>query len=138
MRAEATADMRVDLDWEYDMGRHAISHFNIHRDADPTCRPELINCLGQAPAKRFIDMPRLHHGGWIRKTLEPDTVYHYRIVPVDRYNNMGPPSEPIEARTPRPEQENLVPLKVEGLRAVLVSPIMSFNVVNMIFRTPRE
>ncbi len=36
------------------------------------------------------------------------------------------------------EQKNLPPVKVEGVRAILVSPITAFNFVNILFRTSCE
>ena len=64
--------------------------------------------------------------------------YYYRIVPVDRYNNPGTPSNVATVTALSSEQANLPPVAVEGLRAILVSPISSDNFVNLLFRTACE
>jgi len=54
--------------------------------------------------------------------LEPGTTYYYRISVVDRWNNEGALSETMAVTTLAPGEKNMVPLRVEGLRAILVSP----------------
>jgi len=130
--------MQIELNWKCDMKQNHISHFNIYRDTDKSCRPELLNFIGQTARVSFTDKPTLNHGGWIRKTLEPNTAYYYRIVAVDRYNNTGTPSEPVKVTTLSTGQKNLPPVKVEGVRAILVSPITEHNFINVLFRTSCE
>jgi len=137
-QALATADMRVELKWECDLDKERLSHFNLYRDTDAQCEPTLLNLVGQTSSTEFTDMPRLNSGGWIRNTLEPKTTYYYRVVVVDRWNNLGPPSAAVRVTTLSPKQKNLPPLKVEGLRAILVSPISAHNFVNLLFRTACE
>ncbi len=138
VRATPTADMQVALDWTSGMDPDRTSHFNIYRDTEESCRAEKLNFIGQVAALRFVDQPTLNHGGWIRKTLEPETTYYYRVVAVDRYNNAGPPSRPARVTTLASSEINLAPMKVEGLRAILVSPIAAHNFVNLLFRTSCE
>jgi hypothetical protein len=57
---------------------------------------------------------------------------------VDRWNNEGPLSIPVAATTLKSDQKNMVPLRVECLRAILVSPISPQNFVNLLFRTSCE
>jgi hypothetical protein len=78
-------------------------------------------------------------GGWLRSCLNPNTTYHYRIVPVDRSNNPGAPSAVAEVTTLASAQANLPPVAVEGLHPVLVSPeSQEYNFVNLLFRTSCE
>jgi hypothetical protein len=60
------------------------------------------------------------------------------VVPVDRANNPGAPSLVAGVTTPTAEQANLSPVAVEGLRAMLVSPITRDNSVTWLFRTACE
>ena len=89
-------------------------------------------------AATFIDQPQLNYGGWINNRLEPATTYYYRVAAVDRWNNEGPLSAPFAATTLRSDQKNMAPLRVECLRAILVSPISPQNFVNLLFRTSCE
>jgi chitodextrinase len=57
---------------------------------------------------------------------------------VDRWNNEGPLSAPFAATTLKSSQKNMSPLRVEGLRAILVSPISPHRFVNLLFRTSCE
>jgi hypothetical protein len=70
--------------------------------------------------------------------LEPGTTYCYWIAAVDRWNNRGPLSPAVAATTLRQSEKNMVPLKVECLRAILVSPLTSDNFVNLLWRTSCE
>jgi hypothetical protein len=136
IQARAIADMQVELSW-LSPGSD-ISHYNIYRDTQEKCEPQLLNLVGQAPAPKFTDRPRLNQGGWIRNTLEPATTYYYRVVPVDRWNNPGAPGTTAKVTTLTSQQKNLPPVKVEALRAILVSPISKDNFVNLLFRTACE
>ena len=138
LKAVAKADMQIDLKWKYKDRKKQISHFNVYRDKKPACEATLLNLVGQTASDRFTDQPRLNHGGWIRKTLEPDTAYYYRVVAVDRYNNVGTASKSVKVTTLKANQKNLVPIQVEGVRAILVSPITEYNFVNLLFRTSCE
>jgi len=136
LAAKAVADMQVDLSWTA-QGKD-ISHFNLYRDTQPDCAPTLLNFIGQSAGDSFSDRPRLNHGGWIRNRIEPDTTYYYRVISVDRHNNPGAPGGVVKVSTLKTEQKNLPPVRVEGLRAILVSPIAKFNFVNLLFRTSCE
>ena len=138
VNAVAVADMQVELNWKNEMKQNHISHFNIYRDTNKSCNPELINYIGQAAGISYTDKPTLNHGGWIRSTLEPESTYYYRVVAVDRFNNTGIPGEPVKVTTLNTKQKNLPPVKVEGVRAILVSPITAHNFVNILFRTSCE
>jgi len=137
LNAKAVADMQVDLSWQNDDKN--VSHFNIYRDTNPDCTPTLLNFIGQSSNNKFIDRPRVNIGGWLRSCLSPKTTYYYRIVPVDRLNNPGPPGGVAMTTTLSSDQVNLPPIAVEGLRPILVSPISKkFNFVNLLFRTSCE
>jgi hypothetical protein len=136
LHAEATADMQVSLRWSCDLPH--ISHFKIYLDTRPDCPATLLNFVGQSATLTFVDQPRLNSGGWIRNRLDPETAYHYRVVPVDRWNNPGPAGMTAAATTLATVQSNLAPSRIEGLRAVDVSPISKFNFVNLLFRTACE
>jgi hypothetical protein len=135
--ANAVADMRVDLSWQSD-GRE-ISHFNIYRDTRQECTPTLLNFIGQSTINSFIDHPQVNIGGWLRSCLSPKTTYYYRVVPVDRVNNPGTPSNVVIITTPGSELVNLPPETVEGVRPILVSGLSTeYNYVNLLFRTSCE
>jgi hypothetical protein len=133
LAAKAVADMQVDLSWN---GKG--SHFNIYRDTQPDCAPTQLNFIGQSATGTFTDQPRPNIGGWLRSCLAPKTTYYYRVVSVDRANNPGMPGAVATVTTPATEQANLPPVAVEGVRAILVSPISKDNFVNLLFRTSCE
>jgi len=134
--AKAVADMQVDLSWQH-AGQN-VSHFNIYRDTNPECAPTQLNFIGQTATGSFSDRPQVNLGGWLRSCLAPKTTYSYRVVPVDRSNNSCKPGAIVTVTTPAAEQANLPPVAVEGLRAILVSPISKDNFVNLLFRTACE
>jgi hypothetical protein len=134
--AKAVADMQVDLTWQ--STGQPISHFNIYRDTNPECAPTQLNLIGQIATGSFSDRPQVNPGGWLRSCLRPKTTYYYRVLPVDRANNPGAPSGAITVTTPASAQADLPPVEVEGLRAILVSPISQDNFVNLLFRTACE
>ena len=136
IEARAVADMQVNLSWQ-PSGKD-VSHYNIYRDTLPDCTPTQLNLIGQSATGNFSDQPRMNLGGWLRSCLDPKTTYYYRVVAVDRYNNRGAPSAVAAVTTPSSGQANLPPLAVQGLRAILVSPITNDNFVNLLFRTACE
>jgi len=136
LSAKAVADMQVDLNWTSE-GKN-VDHFNIYRDTHAECAPTQLNFIGQSATGSFTDLPRVNLGGWLRSCLDPKTTYYYRIVPVDRANNPGAPSAIATVTTPDSTQGNLPPVAVEGLHAILVSPISKDNFVNLLFRTACE
>jgi hypothetical protein len=103
------------------------------------CTPTQLNFIGQSTSSSFSDRPQVNIGGWLRSCLNPKTIYYYRIVPVDRFSNPGSPSAVVTTTTPASERVNLLPVAVEGVRPILVSPISEkFNFVNLLFRTSCE
>lgn len=136
LSAKAVADAQVDLSWK--SGGQTVSHFNIYRDTKPDCTPRQLNFIGQTITCNFTDRPRVNLGGWLRSCLSPKTTYYYRVVPVDRVNNLGTPSDAAPVTTLSSTKANLPPIAVEGLRAILVSPISKDNFVNLLFRTSCE
>jgi chitodextrinase len=133
------SDMQVEIAWAADpraAGR--ISHYNVYRGSGPDFQASLCNLVARPAAASFVDQPRLLYGGWINNRLEPATTSYYRVAAVDRWNNEGPLSEPFAATTLKSSQKNMAPLRVEGLRAILVSPISPHNFVNLLFRTSCE
>jgi hypothetical protein len=137
LAAKAVADMQVDLSWRHTGGN--VSHCSIYRDTSPECAPTQLNFIGQSASGSFTDRPQVHPGGWLRSCLAPSTTYHYRVVPVDRANNPGPPSAFVAVTTPSSDQANLPPVAVEGVRAILVTPLNKrLNFVTLLFRTACE
>jgi fibronectin type 3 domain-containing protein len=134
--AKAVADMQVDLSWRHN-GQN-VSHFNIYRDTSPECAPTQLNFIGQTTADNYSDRPQVNPGGWLRSCLAPKMTYYYRVVPVDQANNPAKPGAVVTVTTSAAEQANLPPVAVEGLRAILVSPISQDNFVNLLFRTACE
>jgi chitodextrinase len=133
------SDMQVEISWSSD-SRTAkrISHYNVYRGSQPDFQPSLLNLVARPASASFVDQPQLHYGGWINSRLEPATTYYYRVASVDRWNNEGPLSAPFAATTLKSSQKNMAPLRVEGLRAILVSPISPHRFVNLLFRTSCE
>ena len=133
------SDMQVELSWAVDpRAATSISHFNVYRGTQPGFQPSLLNLVERPVSSSLLDQPQLHYGGWINNRLEPDTTYYYRVTAVDRWNNEGPLSGPLAATTLRSAQSNMVPRRVEGLRAIIVSPLSPQNFVNLLFRTSCE
>jgi hypothetical protein len=138
IKALATADMQVELAWDSREKDDQISHYNIYRDKSPECEVNQLNFLGQSTSASFTDRPQLNHMGWIRMVPEPNTEYYYRIVAVDRLNNVSEASEAFKVKTLRTDEKNLLPLRVEGVSTVLVSPLTPHHFVNVLFRTACE
>jgi hypothetical protein len=139
LQANPRSDMQIELSWAVEpraAGR--ISHYNVYRGAQPDFEPSLLNLVARPATASCLDQPQLHYGGWINNRLEPATTYYYRVAAVDRRNYEGPPSAPVAATTLRSDQKNMAPLRVECLRAILVSPISPHNFVNLLFRTSCE
>ena len=70
--------------------------------------------------------------------LSRNTTYYYRIAPVDRWNNRGPVSPAVAAKTLLTSEKNAVPIQVQALRTILVSELTPQNYVNLLFRTAPE
>lgn len=85
-------------------------------------------------------VPRLHVRGrdLSKAKLLHTSRYYYRIAPVDRWSNEGPPSAPIAVKTLRSREKNAIPLQVKALHAILVSELTPQNYVNLLFRTNPE
>ena len=133
------SDMQVEISWPTDpRAAKRISHYNVYRGSRPGFQPSLLNLVARPAAASFVDQPQLHYGGWINNRLEPAMTSYYRIAAVDRWNNEGPLSAPFPATTLKSSQKNMTPLRVEGLRAILVSPISPHNFVNLLFRASCE
>jgi hypothetical protein len=133
------SDMQVELSWVVDpRAAKGISHYNVYRGSQPDFQPSLLNLVARPASPALVDQPQLHCGGWIDNRLEPGTTSYYRVSAVDRWNNEGPLSMSVAATTLKSDQKNMVPLRVECLRAILVSPISPQNFVNLLFRTSCE
>jgi hypothetical protein len=136
VKAQAVQDMQINLLWN-SAGKNA-AHYDIYRDTDSNCNPVPLNWVGQTDTNLFTDMPYSYPGG-LRNTLEPETTYYYRVVPVDRNNNIGMPSLIAKATTLSTKVKNLPPLKVQSVVPILVSlRSPQFNFVNLMFRTAVE
>jgi hypothetical protein len=115
-----------------------VSQFNVYRGSTQDFQPSLLNLVGSPTSTSYTDRPQLNYGGWINRRLEPDTMYYYRIAPVDRWNNQGPVSPPVAAKTLLTSEKNAVPLQVQALRAILISDLAPYNYINLLFRTDPE
>ena len=139
LQAQPQSDMQVGLSWSAAPGAaERISHYHVYRGTRPDFQPSLLNLVARPASASVLDQPQLHYGGWINNRLEPDTTYYYRVAAVDRWNNEGPVSAPVTATTLSSSEKNMPPLRVECLRAILVSPISPQNFVNLLFRTSCE
>jgi hypothetical protein len=139
VRATAQSDMEVALAWlAAPAGPGAVSHYRVYRGAQPDFQPSPLNLVQRSPDISCVDRPQLHYGGWINNRLEPATTYYYRVSAVDCWNNESVASPPVAVTTLSSTDKNMMPLRVEGLRAILVSPLSRFNVVNLMWRTNCE
>ncbi len=139
LKASPVSDMQVDLSWHVEARQAGrIDHYHIYRGTTADFRPALLNLVARPAATRCTDEPHLNYGGWLSNRLEPETTYCYRVSVVDRWNNEGPLSPVVAATTLRSSEGNAVPSGVEGLRAILVSPLTRHNYVNLLFRTSCE
>jgi hypothetical protein len=135
VEARAISDMQVQLAWAPQPG---AGQYRIYRGDTAAFKPSLLALVGRSGSTGWVDQPQLNYGGWINNRLQPGTTYYYRVTAVDRGNNEGPASDAIVVTTLSSAEKNMPPLKVEGLRAILVSPIAPFNFVNLLFRTSCE
>ena len=139
VQAKALSDREVELSWSADPSQAgSVSHYNVYRSTKPDFHPSLLNLVARPAQPVYTDRPQLNYGGWINNRLEPDTVYYYKISAVDRWSNEGPLSAPVRAKTLTTAEKNAVPLQVQALHAVLVSPLTDHNYVNLLFRTDCE
>jgi hypothetical protein len=139
LEAKPASDAEVKLSWHSspdEAGR--VSQFNVYRGPTQDFEPSLLNLVGSPTSTSYTDRAQLNYGGWINRRLEPDTTYYYRITAVDRWNNQGPVSPPVAAKTLRTSEKNAVPIQVQALRAILISELTSDNYVNLLFRTNPE
>ena len=135
LAATAISDMQVKLAWQ---PQAQISHYRIYRGSTLDFKISPLHLVGRCVNTEWLDQPQLNYGGWINNRLEPKTAYYYRVAPVDRANNEGPACAPVAATTLNSQEGNMIPLRVQGLRAILVSPLAPFNFVNLLFRTSCE
>jgi hypothetical protein len=136
--AEPVSDMEIQLSWQAEvLASQKISHYHVYRGTTADFQPTLLN-LVQRPTSSCIDRPQLHYGGWINNRIEPNTTYYYRVSAVDHWNNEGPVSPAASVKTKNSSEKNMLPLQVECLRAVVVSPIAPFNCINLLWRTNCE
>lgn len=131
--------MQVSLKWTADQKTaRQISRYNVYRGTKEDCKPTLLNLVARVPNAEYLDQPQLHIGSWINNRLEPQTTYYYRIAAVDRGNNQGPLSAAVKVRTLKSSEKNMAPLRIESVKAILVSPLSSYNFVNLLWRTSCE
>jgi hypothetical protein len=98
----------------------------------------LLNLVQRPTAPSCTDRPQLNYGGWINNRLEPETNYYYRVAAVDRWNNQGPLSAAAAVTTLKSSESHRLPLRVECLQAIPVSPLTTYRFVNLLFRTNCE
>ena len=133
--ATAISDMQVKLTWP---SGPEPAYYRIYRSETASFEPSPLQLVGRASSREWVDQPQLNYGGWINNRVEPKTTYYYRVARVNRMNQEGPASAPVAVTTLDPGEKNMLPLKVEGLRAILVSPLAPLNFVNLLFRTSCE
>lgn len=139
LAAKGVSDMEIALTWQVDPAvAKELSHFHVYRGATADFRPSLRNLVQRPVSTTCVDRPQLNYGGWINNRLEPETAYYYRVTAVDRWNNESPVTGPVQATTLKTREKDMVPLPVECLRAVFVSPLTPYRSVNLLFRTNCE
>ncbi len=139
METKPRSDMEIEVSWRVEPDQAAqISHYNVYRGSEASFKPTLLSRVGTPAASTYLDRPQLNYGGWINRRLEPDTTYYYRVAAVDRWNNEGPVSPAVAGKTLKTGERNAVPLRVEALRAIVISPRTPHNFVNLLFRSSPE
>jgi hypothetical protein len=139
LEARGLRDMEVQLNWQAETDTDSrISHYDIYRGTTEDFQVGLENWVGRSMQSTHIDRPRLHYGGWIDNTLQPDTTYYYRIRPVDCWNNFGSVSAVTRATTLKPTENASAPARVQGLYVVSVSPVTRHNYLALWFYTNCE
>ncbi len=138
LAAQTLSDMEVALAWKAPPAGDPLSHYHVYRSTKADFEPNALNLVQRVSETSCTDRPQLHFGGWINNRLEPKTTYYYRVAAVDRSNREGPLSPAVSATTKEPREKNLLPLQVQCLRAVPVSPLSRFNAVNLLWRTNCE
>ena len=135
LRGQALSDRQVQLQWT---GQPAASRYHVHRGLTADFKPTLLNLVARPAVPEYVDQPRLHTGGWINNRVEPQTTYYYRIIAVDGGNQAGQHSEAVAVTTLASTVKDMTPLPVEGLKAILVSPLSDDHLVNLLWRTSCE
>ena len=138
LAGRAISDMEVALSWTAPSAADSLSHYHVYRGTKPDFRPGLLNLVDRPAEASCVDRPRLYYGGWINNRLEPATTYYYRVAAVDRWNREGPASPAVAVATMKPSEKNMLPMAVERLIAIPVSPISHRNAVNLLWRTNCE
>ena len=139
LTASPVSDMEVALSWQPDAARKGTRATTTSIAARrPVSSPTLLNLVERPAAASCTDRPQLNYGGWINNRLEPETTYYYRVAAVDRWNNRGPVVRGRGRHDAEIGQKHMAPLRVECLRAILVSPIAPYRFVNLLFRTNCE
>lgn len=139
MKVEPVSDREVRLTWQVDANdAQRLSQYRVYRGTTPDFRPSLTNLVQRPATMSCADRPQLNYGGWINNRLEPGTTYYYRVAAVDRWNNEGPISAPVRVTTLKSAVKDSPPLRVEGLRAFVVSNVGPYNYINLLWRTNVE
>ncbi|MBN2294645.1 MAG: hypothetical protein JXM70_19610 [Pirellulales bacterium] len=134
LQAEAISDMQVNLKWNADrQTRESLCRYLIYRGKTPDFPLTMRHYVDSTAQSNWIDKPRLDIGGWISSCLLPKTAYYYKIVPLDRNNRRGPPSESVAVRTLSSTQNNRRPEQVQGLHVFQVSPLEKCNFLTLWF-----
>jgi hypothetical protein len=135
----STADRQVELHWEAQgLGAANVAYYQVYRGKESGFKPGLKTYVDNTEETGFMDHPELHIRGWQDNLLEPETPYHYRVIPVGKDSRKGEPSDEITVTTLATTEKNLEPARVEGLLATLVSPVTEHNYVGLYFYTNVE
>lgn len=137
VRSKALSDKRILLKWKTDE-TDKLSYYAIYRSESPDCLVCPYNYVGSTESTSYEDCPHLNYAGWPSNDLQPDKTYYYRICPIDRYNNLGEPSEIVACKTLTSKEKNEEPNKVQGVYAIHVSPLAPENYVTLFFYTNIE
>jgi len=137
LTATAVSNAEIKLDWVWDNSSE-VSHFKVYRSQDAACKASALNFIGTTEGRTYLDKTELNFGGWGHMRLDEDTRYYYRVVPVDRFNNQGKVSEVIECTTLPTSVADALPMKVQGVYTVHVSPLAPENYINLWFYTNYE
>ncbi len=135
--ARPLSDLSVSVTWEPVPG---AAFYRVYRTEAEDAVPTPLHLVALTHDCGLEDRTKNHGGGWMANRLKPETRYFYRVEAVDTRNVRGPLSGAAKAVTmataaaPTP----CAPGAVEGLRAILVSPLAPVNAVNLLWRSNIE
>jgi hypothetical protein len=135
LHATAQSDMEVSLRWDPVAG---AAFYRVYRDTSANFTPSPMTLVSMPDECRHLDKAQNHTPAWMANRLAPGTTYYYRVEAVNRYNSRGPACASVAVTTLPTAQKACPPVAVQGLHAILVSPLAPANRINLLWRSNVE